>query len=474
MSRVATVALGLIAAAPAAQSQESAVKNVNLRTIESNGIEMRIAEMGEGPLVLLIHGWPESWYSWRHQIPALAEAGYHAVAPDMRGYGGTDAPESIEEYDIVRLTADVVGIIDALGEERAVVIGHDWGAIVAWHCALLHPDRFSAVVGMSVPYSGRARVSLIDSLKRAYGDNFFYILYYQEPGKAEAEFDADPRGILSRLYLSPDSPREAPTLTDPKMGAGGWIPRLGKPKGLPDWLTAEDLDYYVGEFQGAFAEYVKLTKRQLRRVPEGLDLRAAALAEPLAVALHGITLAGVKPGQRALVTGVGPIGALTLAALRAKGVEDITVSEPLPLRRELAAKLGASRVVEPDALDVPAMPFTVIDDARQIAFECSGNPSAFEASLAQLDKLGTLVIVGTGMKWPQLDPNRVLLNELTITGAYTYDDDGFEQALELLASGELPTDLLIEASDVSLDGIIEAMKGLVAGRLGGKVLVAPR
>ena len=251
MSRLATLALGLIAAAPAAQSQESAVKNVNLRTIESNGIEMRIAEMGEGPLVLLIHGWPESWYSWRHQIPALAEAGYHAVAPDMRGYGGTDAPESIEEYDIVRLTADVVGIIDALGEERAVVVGHDWGAIVAWHCALLHPDRFSAVVGMSVPYSGRARVSLIDSLKRAYGDNFFYILYYQEPGKAEAEFDADPRGILSRLYLSPDSPREAPTLTDPKMGAGGWIPRLGKPKGLPDWLTAEDLDYYVGEFQGA-------------------------------------------------------------------------------------------------------------------------------------------------------------------------------------------------------------------------------
>jgi len=230
----------------------------------------------------------------------------------------------------------------------------------------------------------------------------------------------------------------------------------------------------IGEFQGAFAEYVKLPKSQLRRVPEGLDLRTAALAEPLAVALHGITLAGVKAGQRALVTGMGPIGALTLAALRAKGVEDITVSEPLPLRRQLASKLGASRVVEPDALEVPPMPFTVIDGACQIAFECSGNPAAFEASLAQLDKLGTLVIVGTGMKWPRLDPNRVLLNELTITGAYTYDDDGFEQALELLAAGELPTDLLIEASDVSLDGIIDAMEGLVAGRLGGKVLVAPR
>jgi len=222
-----------------------------LRFIESNGIRMRIAEMGEGPLVLLLHGWPESWYSWRHQLSALAEAGYHAVAPDLRGYGKTEKPEAVEEYDIVHLTGDAVGILDALGEKTATVVGHDWGAIVAWNCVLLHPERFNALIAMSVPYGGRPKESMLTTWKRQFGDNFFYILYFQEPGVAEAEFDADPRGILSRLYLSPDSPREKAEVSDPKRSAGGWIGRLGAPKELPDWLKAEDLDYYVGEFTEA-------------------------------------------------------------------------------------------------------------------------------------------------------------------------------------------------------------------------------
>ena len=222
-----------------------------LRFIQVNGITMRIAEMGSGPLVVLVHGWPESWYSWRHQLPALAAAGYHAVAPDMRGYGRTDKPLAVEDYDIHHVSADIVGIVDALGEKTAVLVSHDWGAIVAWQCMLLHPDRFRALVAMSVPFGGRGPMSLVDMLKKAHGDDFFYILYFQEPGVAEAEFDADPRAILSRLYLSPDSPREAPPVTDPKRVAGGWIPRLGAAKGLPDWLTDEDLDYYVGEFEEA-------------------------------------------------------------------------------------------------------------------------------------------------------------------------------------------------------------------------------
>jgi len=222
-----------------------------MRTIQSNGINLRIAEMGDGPLVILVHGWPESWYSWRHQIPAIAKAGYRVVAPDMRGYGKSDKPEAVEAYDIHHLTADIVGIIDAMGEKTATVIGHDWGALVAWHCVLLHPDRFNAVVAMSVPYSGRGPQSLIDMLKAAYADNFFYILYFQEPGAAEAEFDADPRGILSRLYTAPDTPRDKPTVTDPKRAAGGWIPRLGNPTALPHYLTQADLDYYVNEFTEA-------------------------------------------------------------------------------------------------------------------------------------------------------------------------------------------------------------------------------
>jgi len=231
--------------------KDNDVAEPTFRMIETNGINMRIAEMGEGPLVLLIHGWPESWYSWRHQMPVLAAAGYHVVAPDMRGYGKTDAPEKVEDYDIVQLTADVAGIVDAMGEESAALMGHDWGSIIAWNCMLLHPNRFSSLVAMSVPYGGRGDQSLVDQLKSAYGDNFFYILYYQDYGVAEKEFDADPRGILSALYLSPDSPREAPEVTDPKASAGGWIPRLGAPKGLPDWLSQEELDYYVNEFTDA-------------------------------------------------------------------------------------------------------------------------------------------------------------------------------------------------------------------------------
>jgi pimeloyl-ACP methyl ester carboxylesterase len=246
------IMMSLSVSASHAQSQSNKPSaQPKLRFIKSNGIKMRIAEMGKGPLVIFVHGWPESWYSWRHQLPAIAAAGYRAVAPDMRGYGKTDKPKAVEDYDIHHVTSDLVGLVDALGEKSAILIGHDWGAIVSWHAMLLHPQRFTALVAMSVPYSGRGQQSLIQTLQRAYSDNFYYILYFQEPGVAEKEFDADPRAILSRLYLSPDSPREAPQVTDPKRVAGGWIPRLGAPKGLPNWLTQADLDYYVAEFKAA-------------------------------------------------------------------------------------------------------------------------------------------------------------------------------------------------------------------------------
>jgi len=222
-----------------------------LRYIQSNGIKLRIAEMGKGPLVILVHGWPESWYSWRHQLPALADAGFHAVALDMRGYGKSDKPQAVEDYDITHVTADLVGVVDALGEKTAMLVGHDWGAIVTWQAMLLHPERFTALVAMSVPYNGRGPVSIVQGLRQAMGDNFYYILYFQEPGVAEREFDADPRAILSRLYLSPDSPREPREITDPKRSAGGMIGRFGAPKGLPAWLTQADLDYYVNEYKEA-------------------------------------------------------------------------------------------------------------------------------------------------------------------------------------------------------------------------------
>ena len=122
------------------------------RQLDVGDLSMHVAEAGEGPLVVLCHGFPECWYSWRHQLVALARAGYHAVAPDMRGYGRTEAPGRIDAYTIIHLVGDIAGVLAALGQQHAVMVGHDWGSIVAWNAALLRPDRFHAVVGMSVPF----------------------------------------------------------------------------------------------------------------------------------------------------------------------------------------------------------------------------------------------------------------------------------------------------------------------------------
>ena len=231
----------------------SPVDGVTLRYIEVNDIRMRIAEAGDdGPLVLLAHGWPEYWYSWRHQLKYLSELGYRVVAPDMRGYGGTDAPIAVDDYNIENIAADMVGILDHLGEERAVMVGHDWGAIVAWQTVQFYPNRFDGLIAMSVPFAGRQERSPMVEWRETFGDNFYYILYHNEPnGVAEREYDSNPRELLSRLYLSPRSPRESPAITDPRASAGGWIGRLGAPKSLPSWLSAFDLNYFVGEFERA-------------------------------------------------------------------------------------------------------------------------------------------------------------------------------------------------------------------------------
>ena len=232
--------------------EESLVPGITFHHVDSNGIRMRVADMGEGPVLLFAHGWPESWYSWRHQLTGLAAAGFRVLAPDMRGYGETDAPAPVEDYNAVNLAADMVGILDALGVGQATMVGHDWGAPVATQTVLNYPERFNALILMSVPYGGRGPANPMEGMRAQVGDNFFYMLYHNEPGGvAEAEYDGDPRGLLSRLYQSPDSPREAPEVTDPKRAAGGWIPRIGAPKGLPDWLSEADLDYYVSQFENA-------------------------------------------------------------------------------------------------------------------------------------------------------------------------------------------------------------------------------
>ncbi len=237
------------------------------QNLEVNGITMRVAEQGSGPLVLFCHGWPESWYSWRHQLDALAAAGYRAVAPDMRGYGGTGAPQEIEKYTLLHLVGDMVDLVKQLGEREVVVVGHDWGAPVAWTSALLRPDLFRAVVGMSVPFSPPARVDLLSALEKV-GVTNFYMQYFQAPGVAEAEFERDVEASIRRVHFSGsgDAPERASFgIVEPGQG---FLANTVDPQTLPPWLTREDIAYYAGEFGRAGFRGGLNWYRNLRRSSE--------------------------------------------------------------------------------------------------------------------------------------------------------------------------------------------------------------
>lgn len=228
------------------------------RFIDTNGIRMHLVEKGTGPVVLLCHGFPESWYSWRHQIDALANAGFHVIAPDMRGYGQSDAPEAIDQYTLLHLVGDMVGLLDAVGAKTAVIAGHDWGAPVAWHAAQMRPDRFRAVIGLSVPHRPRYPVRPTTIMPQT-DDAVFYQLYFQAPGVAEAELEHDVRLFIRGVLFSnsgdgPHDPTDAAFQNTVGMvpRAGGLLARLGadmvNPDVLPGWLTEADVDFYTEEF----------------------------------------------------------------------------------------------------------------------------------------------------------------------------------------------------------------------------------
>ena len=218
------------------------------RIVAANGINMHIAEQGRGPLVLLCHGFPETWYSWRHQLGALAGAGFRAVAPDMRGYAQTDAPDDIESYSILHLVGDMVGLVRALGETNAVIVGHDWGASVAWTAALIRPDIFRAVAALSIPLRPRGPTAPLAAL-RAAGFERLYYFYFQEPGVAEAEFERDVSAVMRKgIYtLSGDAP--ASSEWSPMLAPGsGFLDKAIEPEHLPAWITEDDIEAVSVEF----------------------------------------------------------------------------------------------------------------------------------------------------------------------------------------------------------------------------------
>ena len=222
------------------------------RSVAANGIRIHFAECGSGPVVLFVHGFPESWYSWRYQLPALAAAGYRAVAMDVRGYGRSSKPARVADYRMLQKVADVVGVADALTNAPVTLVGHDWGAPIVWHSALLRPDRFNGVAGLSVPYQPpRDASGPPPTVAMAAGatDDEFYINYFQQVGRAEAEIEADVRSWLLGFYWCASGDIEdGPNIS--RVDRGRQLrDKFVYPDPMPAWLSAADLDVYTAEFE---------------------------------------------------------------------------------------------------------------------------------------------------------------------------------------------------------------------------------
>jgi len=223
------------------------------RYVQSGDCTIRVAVEGSGPLVLMVHGFPESWYSWRHQLGPVAAAGFTAAAIDVRGYGGSSRPHPIDAYDMASVIADNQAVADALGGGKAILVGHDWGAPIVWNTAWADTQRFTAVCGMSIPHMGHGSAPMIDVARKMFTENglFFYMIYFQDEGVAEAEFEADVRDTIRRIYFSWSG--DAPD--------GGWpigkkhgepfLPGMPDPQTFPAWLKDADIDYLVKEFEGS-------------------------------------------------------------------------------------------------------------------------------------------------------------------------------------------------------------------------------
>ncbi|MDZ7863442.1 alpha/beta hydrolase [Acidovorax sp.] len=296
----------------------------NYRMLQANGLRLRVAEQGQGPLVLLCHGFPETAHAWRHQLPALAAAGYRAVAPDMRGFGGSDRPQAVDAYTVLDAVGDLVALVEQLGEQQAVLVGNDWGATIAWQAARLRPDRFRAVAALGVPMMGRAPMAPSQLFPQS-AQAWSYVHYFAQQGVAERELEADVATALRRIYFAASG--EAGQRSDPgtpnPFGMlprdGGLLATLPEPAALPGWLSPEDFEGFVQAFQASGFGGGLNYYRNLDR-----NWAADAAFDGLRVEVPALYLVGERDTGLAMPGMAGLIAAMPELVPRLRGSHTIT------------------------------------------------------------------------------------------------------------------------------------------------------
>ena len=254
---------------------------MEFREFTNGPISINLAEKGEGPVILCVHGWPELWYSWRHQIAKFSEVGFRVCAMDVRGYGGSSKPLDVASYSLKNLASDVAAVATQLSDEPVVLFGHDWGAPIVWHTALLHPDRVRAVAGLSVPYMPGTGTSFLDLAEQIYQGRFFYQKYFQEEGIAEQELEADPELSLRKIYysLSGDAPLD--DWLKEKAETKLLLDDLDSPDPFPAWLSDSDLQIYSQAFErGGFRGPLNRYRAQRIDIEELKSLRGLKIEQP--------------------------------------------------------------------------------------------------------------------------------------------------------------------------------------------------
>jgi pimeloyl-ACP methyl ester carboxylesterase len=274
---------------------------MDFTTVRNGDVELNVAIQGEGPLILCVHGWPELWYSWRHQLSHFSKIGYKVAALDVRGYGDSSRPHQIEAYSMRNIASDVAAVIDALGEGQAILFGHDWGAPIVWNTSLLHADKVRAVAGLSVPYMPRGEQSFLKLAEQIYAGKFFYQLYFQQEGVAEAEFERDVRDALRRIYFSAsgDFRSENAGASMAKAPSDGFLTGLPDPGTFPAWMSEADMDVFVAAFEkSGFRGPLNRYRAQHQDFEELAEFKGVKVAQPACF------IAGEKDPVRRFVPGI--------------------------------------------------------------------------------------------------------------------------------------------------------------------------